>query len=223
MMTASTPRTADQLMAGLDYGQGELLTQGHQAEVRRFQSQQTGWAEAVVIKAPCGRGVRRWLSQLGLRREYAAYCRLGQLPGIATCHGLSAGHHLVLQSVEGQRLSDLDERPAPAFFDRLLALIQSMHARGVAHGDLKRKDNLLITPDGHPVILDFGTAVVRQHGFHPLNHRVYALLQQTDLNAWIKLKYGGYAGLSAADQALLQRGRLERLASAMARARRSKP
>lgn len=210
-------------MARLDFSQGRPLTQGYQAEVRRFDCGQTGWANELVIKAPAGRGLRRWISQKSLQREFAAYCRLGQMAGIATCHGLAGGHHLILDAVEGQRLSEVSERPSEAFYASLLTVIQTLHARGVAHGDLKRKDNILITPEGQPVIIDFGTAVLRPHGWHPLKRRLFAFLRQTDLNAWIKLKYGGYTGLSEADQTLLHRSAVERLASAIARARRPKP
>jgi serine/threonine-protein kinase RIO1 len=210
-------------MARLDFSTGQPLSQGYQAEVRRFASGQTGWASDLVIKAPAGRGLRRWISAKGLQREFAAYCRLGQMAGVPTCHGLASGRHLILDAVEGQRLSDVTARPSEAFYASLLTLIQSLHARGVAHGDLKRKDNILITPAGQPVIIDFGTAVLQPHGWHPLKRRLFNFLRQTDLNAWIKLKYGGYTGLSAADQTLLYRSSVERLASAIARARRAKP
>jgi len=85
-----------------------------------------------------------------------------------------------------------------------------MHARGVAHGDLKRKANLAIGPDEGPVVLDFGASIVLREGRHPINHRLFEMLRQTDLNAWVKLKYGGYEGVSEADRGLLRRSWLER-------------
>jgi len=223
MMSGEPQRLSDQLMARLDFSQGTPLTQGYQAEVRRFDGSLTGWPSDLVIKAPSGRGLRRWVSRKGLQREFAAYCRLGQMEGVPSCHGFSRDHRLILEAVEGRALSALSERPSDAFYAALLTRIQTMHVRGVAHGDLKRKDNILITEAGQPVILDFGTAVLRPHGWNPLKHRLFEFLKQTDLNAWIKLKYGGYSGLDPADQPLLQRGSLERFASAIARARRSKP
>ncbi len=83
----------------------------------------------------------------------------------------------------------------------------------MAHGDLKRKSNLMIDPDGHPVIVDFGTAVLRHPGWHPINHRLFEFMRQTDLNAWVKLKYAGYQNVSLDDRALLRRTWLERLLS----------
>ena len=55
--------------------------------------------------------------------------------------------------------------------------------------DLKRKDNLLVRADESPCILDFGAAVIKKPGSHPLNHYHYQLAKQFDFNAWIKHKY----------------------------------
>jgi len=44
------------------------------------------------------------------------------------------------------------------FFEELKKEIQKMHAAGVIHRDL-RSGNIMITPDGLPVIIDFGTAI----------------------------------------------------------------
>ena len=43
--------------------------------------------------------------------------------------------------------------------------------------------------------------------------RLFEFMRQTDLNAWVKLKYGGYSGVSEADRALLRRSWLERVLS----------
>lgn len=64
-----------------------------------------------------------------------------------------------------------------------------MHAKNVAHMDLKRKDNLLVKADESPCILDFGAAVIKKPGFHPFNQYHYQVAKQFDYNAWIKHKY----------------------------------
>lgn len=63
----------------------------------------------------------------------------------------------------------LDARPLPRtkmrdvlgleFFRQLDALVRDMHDRGVAHGDLRRR-NILRGIDGRPRLIDFETAVV---------------------------------------------------------------
>lgn len=85
------------------------------------------------------------------------------------------------------------------FFAALLDIILSVHRAGVAHADLKRKDNILVTPDGQPRILDFGAAVVKKET-GAWNDRLYRQACQIDLNAWIKHKYlGKYDEISDED------------------------
>jgi serine/threonine protein kinase len=205
-MTTAQPQLADRIRA-LDLAEGELLGQSNQGEVRRFRIDGLDLA----VKSPRGRGLTRRLSQAAIRHEYQAYRRLAGLPGFATCHGLIDHQHLALEFIPGQAFRDAELGDRGGFFTALLEAIQAMHARGVAHGDLKRKDNLRVCEDGHPVILDFGTATLTRPGFHPLRQRLFEFIRQTDLNAWIKLKYGGYEGVSEDDLSLLKRSGLERL------------
>lgn len=165
----------------------------------------------LAIKTPRNSRATGWAHRLSLRREYAAYCRLRGLDGIPACHGLKDGRYLVLDHIEARPFRDtpVDGR----FFERLLITIRAMHDRGVAHGDLKRKSNLLVDSNGFPVLLDFGAAVIRRDGFHPLNRRLFEFMRRTDLNAWIKLKYGGYRDISPADEPLLDRSIPERILS----------
>ena len=165
----------------------------------------------LAVKAAAGRGPLLAVNQHALKHEHRAYQRLAGLAGVPACHGLIQGRWLVLDFVDGVPFREA--RPGPDFFDRLLDTIRSMHERGVAHGDLKRKSNLLVDAFGHPVLLDFGAATLRRPGRHPVNHRLFEFMRRTDLNAWVKLKYGGYAGVSDADRALLRRSWVERMLS----------
>lgn len=145
-----------------------------------------------------------------LQREYLAYRCLQGLQGFARCYGLFERFWLVLERIDGMPFREAGLNPRDAFFDRLLKNIQAMHERGVAHGDLKRKANLMVDQHGQPVLLDFGASVIRKPGFAPINHRLFEFMRQTDVNAWVKLKYGGYSNLSSEDAARLQRSWLER-------------
>jgi serine/threonine protein kinase len=97
-----------------------------------------------------------------------------------------------------------------------------MHAAGVVHGDLKRKDNIIVGPEERPYLIDFGIAVRRSARSKIFNRLVFARLEQMDLNAWLKLKYGRRIDpeaepgvLSAADAALYRPLWLERAARAV--------
>ena len=98
-------------------------------------------------------------------------------------------HRALIDYVEGPNARDAQLADRDAFYDRALAVIQAIHARGVAHADLKRRDNILVGAGEQPLLLDFGLAVLRAEGFHPLNHWLFDLACRFDLNAWIKHKY----------------------------------
>ncbi|MFU8832842.1 MAG: hypothetical protein ACNA7J_11905, partial [Wenzhouxiangella sp.] len=194
-MTLDTNRPLD-LLAELDFCRGQLLGASNQGEVRRFQL----GGHDLAIKAPKGHGLIWHARRAGLRHEYHAYQRIEGISGFPVCHGFFQQRWLVLGFVPGSPFRESVLTDRERFFARLLQIIQAMHARGIAHGDLKRKENLLIDPSGDPVIIDLGAATVRQSGWHPLNRWLFNFMRQTDLNAWIKLKYAGYEGISAHDR-----------------------
>lgn len=183
-----------------------ILSRGNQGLLLRYRD----GGRDLIIKTPTGRGLAWQLRRATLRREYLAYRRLEGLSGLPRCHGFLDGRYLVLDYIRGQPFRDAEIPDRERLFVRLLETVLAMHQRGVAHGDLKRKANLIIDESGEPVILDFGTAVCRKPGRHPLNHRLYNLMCQTDLNAWVKLKYGGYDNVPDRDLEYLRLSRMER-------------
>ncbi|MCZ6697661.1 MAG: serine/threonine-protein kinase, partial [Planctomycetota bacterium] len=73
--------------------------------------------------------------------------------------------YLVMELVDGRPLTtyaaaaDLDTRQRLELFASICDAIHHAHQKGIIHRDLK-PDNILITPDGSPKILDFGIARV---------------------------------------------------------------
>mgnify|MGYP006285567647 CR=1 FL=1 len=161
-----------------------------------------------AVKCAAGRGPLGAVNRLALRREYRAYRRLDGISGVPRCHAFIDDRWLVLDFIEGVPFRHA--AAGPSFFVHLLATLRSMHERGVAHGDLKRKANLMVDARGRPMLIDFGAAVIRRPGFHPVNRRLFEFMRQTDLNAWVKLKYGGYENVDDDDRALLARSWIER-------------
>jgi len=187
------------------------LGAGYQALTLLYQD----GSRRLVVKAPGGRGIRRWLSRWMIRREAKAYRRLDGLSGVPRCFGLLVGRYLVLEYIPGEpaRYADIADRDG--FFGELLQLIERMHDRGVAHGDLQKKDNLWIV-DGKPVLLDFGASIVRRTGFAPINHWLYRLAAQLDFNQWAKIKTRGRPDrLSAMERKYYRRTLPEKIASAL--------
>ncbi|MCC7257474.1 MAG: hypothetical protein IT486_03815 [Gammaproteobacteria bacterium] len=163
-----------------------LLGRGYQGAVYLRQ----GPDGACIVKTPIGRGIARVARRAMLRREHAVYQRLQGIRGVPRCEGL-VGDDLVLEFVEGRSLRELKPvgEDRERLFADLLGLIRAIHAAGVAHGDLKRKDNILVTADGHPVVIDFGTAITVDAGAGAVRRWLFRQVCRTDLNAWFKLKY----------------------------------
>jgi predicted Ser/Thr protein kinase len=189
---------------------GELLGAGYQGTVRLYRSP----VGDVVVKAPREGAVLGFLGRRALRREHRAYERLAGVPGVPRCFGLYAGRYLVLEHIAGASYREGEKAlvDRERFFAALLASIDAMHAAGVAHGDLKRKDNLLIGPGERPYLIDFGIARLRR-GPAGREGSLFRWIAQMDLNAWIKLKYRKrIEALSAADAARYSPLLLERVA-----------
>jgi len=200
--------------------ENSLATGKHQL-ARGYQGQTLLYRDhdrRLVIKAPAGRGIRRWISTLMLRHEARVYAQLTGFPAAPRCHGLLRNRYLVLEYIEGApaRYTAIADREA--FFAELLGHIKALHARGVAHSDLQKKDNLLLVNGQHPCLLDFGASVIRKRGFAPFNHFHFRFAARLDFNQWAKLKYQGrLENMNAADSAYYRRSRLEKLARRLKR------
>lgn len=185
-----------------------ILAVSNQGTLLRYRDRGTD----LVIKAAMGRGVLRMLRERTLRREFAAYRRLGALQGVPQCHGMAGGHYLVLEHIAGTPYREAEWGDRARWFDEFLLLLRAIHERGVAHGDLKSKANIMVTDDGRPCVIDFGTAFVRKAGFHPVNRRLFEHARRMDLNAYVKHKYHGrYQDIAGPDRELLDYSRVEYL------------
>ncbi len=186
-------------------------------------------AVTILYRSPYGnfvvkqsRGVWPWrtLSDAAIRREHEIYSIIDGVPGIPRCLGLIDGNTLVLEHIEGTtfRRGQNGLEDWSRYFVRLLDTLHGIHARGVAHGDLKRKDNLLIGPDEQPYIVDFGVASIEKRGTLPWSNAIYRWMHQYDYNAWVKLKNRReLENLSPEDAALYKPTATERVARTIRR------
>jgi len=190
MLPPLDSRTERALIERIEAG----IRAGQPAYARSYQGAaylcETG-GRRYFVKAAVGGGLEGLLRRWMLRREYDAYQRLTDFAGSPRCYGLIDGRYLVLEYIDGLTLRNgqIDDRRT--YFDTLFAHIGELHRRGVAHADLKRKDNLLVIGGRLPCLVDFGAAIVRKPGFAPFNHYLYELARRFDFNAWAKLKYQG--------------------------------
>jgi len=169
--------------------------------------------QSLIVKTAMGRGLVLKARQKTLKREFAAYQRLDGLAGVPQCYGLLDGRYLVLEHIEGSPYREATWTDRDAWFVEFLELLREIHSRGVSHGDLKSKGNILVTRDEKPCVIDFGTSFLLKKGFHPINNWFFEYGARLDINAWVKHKYHGrYADASEEDRALLDYGRIERIA-----------
>ncbi len=131
------------------------------------------WANAVVwrVDTPEGsftvkdfstrkRWVRFTIGRFVLRRERRALERLHGIPGISPEVFKVDGNALAVRFVEGHSLAKAHRNEVtPAFLDELEALLAAMHAQHIVHLDCRGVGNVLVTPDGHPALIDFQSAL----------------------------------------------------------------
>ncbi len=169
-------------------GAGRQLGRGYQASVQWFASP---WGEVVVKEAHSG-SLLGVLGRRALGHEARVYERLEGVPGTVRCFGLLGGRRLVLEHVPSVSLREFEGPFADRdrFYARLLATLDALHAAGIAHGDLKRKNNILVGPDERPYVVDFGIAWRLGDDAPAWRRRMFGLVAQMDYNAWIKHKHG---------------------------------
>lgn len=186
--------------------QQNILATSNQGTILLYQQD----GHSLIIKTAMGRGLMLWIRQRTLQREFRAYRQLEGVTGIPACYGLLDQRYLLLEHVSGRpyREAEIDDRER--YFAQLLEILNTIHDRSVAHGDLKSKGNLLVTDQQQPCVIDFGTAFRFKSGFHPINNWFFRTARRLDLNAWVKHKYQGhYSNASPEDARLLHYSWLE--------------
>lgn len=195
------------ILSSLESGRN-VLSGGYQGTVLHYRED----GVSLVVKVPPRSPWQRPLLVRTLRHEYRIYQKLEGLAGVPRCYGLLDGCFLVLEYVDGLSLRNGAIGDRARFFEDFRRLLEELHKRGVAHADLKKKDNILITADNRPYLVDFGVACLRKPGFAPFNHWLFAMAARFDFNAWIKHKYQRhYEEVNAVDRAYFQMTLIERV------------
>lgn len=155
----------------------ETLGSGHFGVVRRCRRRSTGvFYAAKFVKTRRGRGSRRGLERAQVEREVGILRDL-QHPNIMRLHDLFASKSemvLVLELMRGGELFDfiaekemLSEEEAIGFLAQILRGVQYLHARHIAHFDLKPENIMLQdkdVPEPQIKIIDFGLAQKLEDG-----------------------------------------------------------
>jgi serine/threonine protein kinase len=188
--------------------QENIVATSNQGTILLYQAND----QNLIIKTAMGSGLLLKLRQRTLIREHQAYVRLQGLTGLPLCHGMIDDRYLLLEYVDGQAYRGTDIPDREQWFETLHEILKSIHQRGVSHGDLKNKGNLMVRTSGQPCVIDFGTSFLFKPGFHPINNWLFRAGKRLDINAWVKHKYRGFYGdASEADSALLDYSWIEKL------------
>ena len=140
----------------------------------------------LIVKSAMGRGLIRNLRERTLRREFLAYQRMAGLQGIPQCHGMIDNRYLVIEYIDGVPYREAGWADRGRWFEELFEVLSCIHQRGVSHGDLKSKSNIMVTRDEKPCVIDFGTALISREGFHPFNNWLFEHGKRMDINAATK-------------------------------------
>ena len=195
------------IVASIKEGQN-ILGRGYQGNTYLFSKDN----RHLVIKAPQGRGPAAFIRRLMINNEYKVYAHLTGIQGVPACHGLLKKRYLVLEFVDGVPIKDARFDDHACFCDGLLRRIKEIHRAGVAHGDLKKKDNILVVDGRYPILLDFGVAIIKKQGVAPVNRFLFNLFQKFDYNAYIKVKYRKrWDRINAEDRQYYQRTLIEKV------------
>lgn len=131
------------------------------------------------------RKVGTWL----IAREERVYRLLAGAPGVPALLRRVDRHALLVEHIAGRSCADYADGELPAvFFDRLLGVVQGIHARGVVHCDIKNRSNVVVAEDGQPYIVDFASAFTREGCFFPFRARLFERFRVDDLKAVAKAK-----------------------------------
>lgn len=142
--------------------------------------------ESAVLKDFSGKAALvRLAGRAQVAREARVYAALAGVEGVPALLCRPSADSLLIGFVEGRRLSKERGAPdAPLLARRLEELVERIHGRGVAHVDLRGRDNILVDGSRRLWVLDFGASWVRGGG--PLGAWLFRLGRFIDRSAILK-------------------------------------
>lgn len=137
--------------------------------------------EFVLRDAATARWWLAWLARRLCRREARALARLDGIMGTPRLVRVGACD-LRREWIEGRPMQVARPRNSD-YYRAARRLVSALHRRGVAHNDLAKETNWLVTPTGLPAIVDFQLAFLsRRRG------RFFRSLAREDLRHLLKHK-----------------------------------
>jgi predicted Ser/Thr protein kinase len=124
-----------------------------------------------------------------IHRETRALQRLQGVRGVPEFYGRLDRFAFALEYVEGKPISELaPEELTQDIFVQVQQAIDGIHERHVSHGDLKRRTNFIVTPDGRVIVVDYASAVIGGRWWRPVTNWIQQQMAQIDNKAVAKIK-----------------------------------
>jgi len=148
-------------------------------------------------------------------REKKAYEKLKGIKGVPVFYGSINGLALIMEEIPGKSIKAVHRSTGipEQFFLDLHDLLDTIHARGIAHCDLKRAPNIILGHDGKPCLVDWSASIFKsEFRFFPLS-LIFKRFVKDDMNAIIKLKlkYSPEAVSQEEKERYMSRGFFERI------------
>ena len=124
-----------------------------------------------------------------IRREHGALRKLIGVEGVPQVVARIDRYALAVQHVPGVSLDQpLPKALTDGFYTDLRRVIDGMHARGVAHCDLRSRGNVMLGGDGRPYVIDFAACVFLGRGLNPFFRWLFGQFVLADRNAVLRIK-----------------------------------
>jgi predicted Ser/Thr protein kinase len=121
-------------------------------------------------------------------REREALSRLNGVPEVPRLVGSIDRYAFVMEYIDGISLANYQGTVPEGFFDELAEIMHAVHARGVAHCDLRSSGNAVVTSEGRPYVVDFAACVMRGRGLNPFISFLFRQFSEADDHAILILK-----------------------------------
>ena len=132
---------------------------------------------------------RRLIGPILVWRESLALRRLAGQRGVPGLLRKFDGSAILVAHIDGQSAKQCPRGSIPPeFFDRFYRLVEEIHARGVAHCDLRSEGNILVLPSGEPAFVDFVAHMGRPSWWNLPMRWAYARLCEADRVAVARMK-----------------------------------
>ncbi len=144
------------------------------------------------------------MARMLLNHEASILRALDGVSGIPRIVEHSPDRYFKIEYHEGIHVNECPpERLTREVFERLVDLVNRMHARRVTHLDLRQRKNILIDPNGFPVIVDFQSSIhFPDNGiFSPL----FEICRWVDRSALVRWKNRYFPDLMTESDRMFQR------------------